>query len=238
MVQDGAYGFPHSPPGSDGIQPIAQTTPHSSTDGIVWYDHPRFPGLRNTLIVSEFKPNSGLPLTTGRRLATVKLTPFGTTFRTVLDERFAVFPVNQPPLDFVIHPKGYLLVSEFPGSTIWRISHPYLEFPATATVGGTLDGEVSGRGGDAYVLMLAAGTASLPVPGILGTLELDPVTLTVLAVGSMASADETPLSLPIPNVAALRGATLQLQAIASIGASPPVFTNRRSVLLQYGGFDW
>ena len=232
VVQGGDYGFPHSPPGSDGIQPIAETTPHSSTDCIVWYDHPRFPGLRNTLIVSQFRPNSGLPLTTGRRLATVQLTPFGTTFRTVLDESFVRFATNQPPLDLVVHPKGYLLVGEFPGSSIWRISYPYLDLPATASVGGSLDGEVSGRGGDAYVLMLAAGTASLTVPGVLGTLELDPTTLTFLTVGTMPPADETPVSLPIPNVASLRGAQLQLQVIASIGATTPVFTNRRTVLLQ------
>lgn len=107
---------------------------------------------------------------------------------------------------------------------------PELYRTGVARLGGSLEYHVLGLANAPAATCLAAAGASLPLPG-LGTLGLDPATLTLLSVLTTNADQALHASTPVPNLPALAGQRVWMQALALDAASSPRLTSTRAVTL-------
>jgi murein tripeptide amidase MpaA len=88
-----------------------------------------------------------------------------------------------------------------------------------------------GQSGATVVLCASAGTANIPLPGITGSLLLDPATLLALPAIGLGASGYQGLDLGIPNDASLSGKTLYFQALHAVGSALRL-DNRQALRLQ------
>lgn len=98
-----------------------------------------------------------------------------------------------------------------------RSIHRHLALRTLPRIGHTLDLDVRGRAAEPYVLAFALARTWLPIPG-LGTLQLDPASLQVAALGAYDAAGLAPFSPAVPHAPSLVGLRLHWQALS--GAVP------------------
>ena len=127
IVQGGNYGFPgcwntHEQSGCEQMIPaIAFFEPHSSANGLTFYDGARFPEIyRNNAFVSIFGSWLKPGLQTG--VQRVILTPNGNTY-TTQTEWFLRFPAGVMPLPLLTGPDGALYVGDYINNVIYRVSY-------------------------------------------------------------------------------------------------------------------
>ena len=99
------------------VRPIAVFTPHTSADGIVFYDGREFgPGYAENAFVTEWGTNSGGPA--GRRVVRVVLSGSSETERGQVSDFATGF---SHPLGIVVAPDGGVLVGDYGSGQITEI---------------------------------------------------------------------------------------------------------------------
>ncbi|MCK5943408.1 MAG: VCBS repeat-containing protein [Planctomycetes bacterium] len=98
------------------------------------------------------------------------------------------------------------------GSLLFRNLHRQIAWRSLPRIGRPLTLDVYGRANQTYVLAASLSSVALPATGI-GTLRVDPTTLTVMAVGGIDPLGRAEFSAQVPNAPGLLGATVFWQAL-------------------------
>lgn len=130
IVKGGDYGWPECAGrnretiqgGCRGnLAPAAEMEPHSSADGLAYYDAAHFPAeYRGNFFVAEFGSDKRAQTRTGRQVVRIQVTPVaGSTPPSATVTRFA--SGFERPLDVTVDVLGTLYVADFASGKIYRI---------------------------------------------------------------------------------------------------------------------
>jgi hypothetical protein len=219
--------------------PIGTFNAHASPVGMVFYHHPRFPGLAGNLLVMTYKPNFSGQIDEGRTLFRVKLTAAGNTFTTAITPLVTNFDRISTGLDLTVSPDGEVFLVEFASipiqaERVLKLSHPFLKLTGSGQIGTVQELTTFGKAGDFHLTMLGRpATNSIPVPPY-GVFEIDPGLVLVLDTGVLPASDALPRQVPVPNDPALRGARLMFQSLVVDGTQPQLafLTNGTTLTIQ------
>ena len=127
IIQNGDYGFPacwdsHDQPGCENaIPPVALFEPHSSANGLDFYDGDRFPAeYRGNAFVSIFGSWLKPGVQTG--IQRVVLTKDGEIY-TSSTSWFVRFPAGVMPLPLLFGPDQALYIGDYVNNIIYRVSY-------------------------------------------------------------------------------------------------------------------
>jgi putative membrane-bound dehydrogenase-like protein len=127
IVPGGDYGYPNcwneqAAPGCENTVPaVAFFEPHSSADGVDFYNGENFPAeYRGNAYVSIF--GSWLKANVQTGIQRVVLTPEGETY-TAEASWFIRFPTGVMPLPLLVGPDGAMYVGDYINDAIYRISY-------------------------------------------------------------------------------------------------------------------
>ena len=127
IIQNGDYGFPacwdsHDQPGCENaIPPVALFEPHSSANGLDFYDGDRFPAeYRGNAFVSIFGSWLKPGVQTG--IQRVVLTKEGEIY-TSSTSWFVRFPAGVMPLPLLFGPDQALYIGDYVNNIIYRVSY-------------------------------------------------------------------------------------------------------------------
>ena len=130
IVQGGHYGWPEcagrdlemAPGGCQGkLAPVAEMAPHSSADGLAYYDEDQFPTpYRASFFVAQYGSDKRSKTEAGRDVVRVEVTPTGgpEAYTATVSEFASGF---QRPLDLTVDALGTLYVADFGSGKIYRI---------------------------------------------------------------------------------------------------------------------
>ncbi len=130
IVEGGDYGWPECAGHSrettqdgcrDTLPPVAEMDPHSSADGLAYYDAGQFPAeYRGDLFVAQFGSDKRAKIRTGRQVVRIQLTPAaGSRPETATVTPFAAG--FEGPLDVTVDANGTLYIADFPSGNIYRV---------------------------------------------------------------------------------------------------------------------
>ncbi|MFB3053488.1 MAG: sorbosone dehydrogenase family protein, partial [Dehalococcoidia bacterium] len=130
IVEGGHYGWPEcagrdlemADGGCRGkLAPVAEMAPHSSTDGLAYYDAAHFPAqYRGSLFAAQYGNDERSDVAAGREIVRVQVTPSqGSAPLSATVTRFAAG--FDRPLDVTVDALGTLYVADFGSGKIYRI---------------------------------------------------------------------------------------------------------------------
>jgi putative membrane-bound dehydrogenase-like protein len=130
IVEGGNYGWPDcagrdremAPGGCEGkTPPVVELEPHSSADGLVYYQGGNFPGqYQGSFFVAQYGSDPRSEIQTGRQVTRVQVTPTSEPpgFNASVTEFATGF---ERPLDVTMDALGTLYVADFESGKIYRI---------------------------------------------------------------------------------------------------------------------
>ncbi len=130
IVEGGPYGWPEcagrdqemAAGGCEGkLAPVAEMEPHSSADGLAYYDSSHFPAeYHGGFFVAQYGSDERSDVAAGRQVVRIQITPAaGSSPESATVAKFA--SGFQRPLDVTVDALGTLYVADFQTGTIYRI---------------------------------------------------------------------------------------------------------------------
>jgi glucose/arabinose dehydrogenase len=226
LVRQGLdYGWPDyegtPPPGTGTQGPIIEMPPHTSPDGLCFYEGLQFPKMQDEGFITLWGQVQG-PWR-GHTVQRLHLKPDGSGGYTAQPEDFATGFIH--PLDVAASKTGDLYVAEYGihgdppiASAIYRIEFKDLTIKGTALLGSVITFQLRGQAQDRYVLYGSIGSGYISM-GASGAFRLDPTMFYPVTTGTLPGTGEESISGKLPNDPNLVGLTFHHQLARQWGSS-------------------